>query len=100
MKDITIEDLEEMRDDDHFATVAYGLSLQGFSVEELIDAKVISLTKKIIEAERNQDHPKLNYIAAQLAGVLEIQGLLPCCGYVWKFEKPKEKKDDNGDSLL
>ena len=95
MKDITIEDLEEMHDDDHFATVAYGMSLQGFSVEELIDAKVISLTKKMVEASRNHDHPKLNYIEAQLVGVLAIKDLLPCCGYVWKFEKPKEKKDDN-----
>ena len=91
MKDITIEDLEEMLDDDHFKTVAYGMSVQGFTVEELIDAKVISLTKKMVEAAKNKDHPKVNCIEAQLTGVLAIKDLLPCCRYVWKYEKPIEQ---------
>ena len=106
MKPIKIDDLEKMRKDDDFATVAYGIYQQGYSVEELIDVKVRSLMKKMAEATKKNDHPKLNYIEAQLTGVLAIKDLLPCCRYVSKSEKPitpeyikillesKEKKDD------
>lgn len=106
MTDITIEELEAMLDDGHFATVAFDMSMQGFTVEELIDAKVRSLLKKMAKAANSNDHPKLNYFKAQMVGVLAIKDLLPCCRYVRKSEKPilpdyikillesKEKKDD------
>ena len=107
MKPIKIDALEKMRNDDNFATVAFGIYQQGFSVEELINIKAMSLTKKMAKAAKNNDNPKLNYIEAQLTGVLAIKDLLPCCRYVWKSEKPiepdyikillesKEKKNDN-----